>query len=53
MAQATGQQPFPLDATEKDNFKFDPAGIIIEFKPDKNEMTLKQGGENVLFTKEK
>jgi hypothetical protein len=53
MAQATGQQPFPLDATEKDKFKFDPAGIIIEFNPDKNEMTLKQGGENVLFAKEK
>ena len=52
-AQATGQQPFPLDPTEKDKFKFDPAGIIIEFNPDKNEMALKQGGENVLFTKEK
>lgn len=52
-AQATGQQSFPLDATEKDKFKFDPAGIIIEFNPDKDEMTLKQGGENVLFTKEK
>ncbi len=52
-AQATGQQSFPLDATEKDKFKFDPAGIIMEFNPDKNEMTLKQGGEIVLFTKEK
>lgn len=52
-AQATGQQPFPLDPTEKDKFKFDPAGIIVEFNTDKNEMTLKQGGENVVFTKEK
>ena len=51
-AQATGQQSFPLDPTEKDKFKFDPAGIIMEFNPDKNEMTLKQGGENVVFTKE-
>ena len=52
-AQATGQQSFPLDPTEKDKFKFDPAGIIMVFNPDKNEMTLKQGGENVVFTKEK
>jgi D-alanyl-D-alanine carboxypeptidase len=53
LAQATGQQAFPLDETEKDNFKFDPAGIIIAFNPDKNEMTLKQGGQNVVFIKEK
>jgi len=52
-AQATGQQSFPLDPTEKDKFKFDPAGIIMVFNPDKNEMTLKQGGENVVFIKEK
>jgi D-alanyl-D-alanine carboxypeptidase len=51
-AQATGQQPFPLDPTEKDEFKFDPAGIIIVFSPDKGEMTLKQGGQNVVFSKE-
>jgi CubicO group peptidase (beta-lactamase class C family) len=53
ISQATGQSSFPLEATEKDKFKFDPAGIEVEFNPDKNEMTLKQGGETVLFTKEK
>lgn len=52
IAQATGQSSFPLEATEKDKFKFDPAGIIMEFNPDKNELTLKQGGGNILFTKE-
>jgi CubicO group peptidase (beta-lactamase class C family) len=52
-AQATGQSSFTLEATEKDKFKFDPAGIKMEFNPDKSEMTLKQGGETVLFTKEK
>lgn len=52
-AQATGQSSFPLDPAEKDKFKFDPAGIIMEFNPDRNELTLKQGGETVLFTKEK
>ena len=43
-AQATGQGAFPLKATEKDVFTFDTAGIILEFTPKKNEMTLKQGG---------
>jgi len=52
ISQATGQSSFPLEATEKDKFKFDPAGIKVEFNPEKNEMTLKQGGETVLFTKE-
>jgi D-alanyl-D-alanine carboxypeptidase len=53
ISQATGQSSFPLEATEKDKFKFEPAGIKVEFNPDKKEMTLKQGGETVLFTKEK
>jgi CubicO group peptidase (beta-lactamase class C family) len=53
ISQATEQSPIPLEATEKDKFTFDPAGIKLEFNPDKNEMTLKQGGETVVFTKEK
>jgi CubicO group peptidase (beta-lactamase class C family) len=53
IAQATGQSSFPLEATEKDKFKFDAAGIRMEFNPDKNEMTLKQGGQTVVFTREK
>jgi len=52
-AQATGQSSFPLEATEKDKFKFDQAGVKIEFNTDKNELTLKQGGGNYLFTKDK
>lgn len=53
ISQATGQSSFPLEATEKDKFKFDPAGVKVEFNPDKNEMTLKQGKKTVLLTKEK
>jgi D-alanyl-D-alanine carboxypeptidase len=52
-AQATGQPSFPLEATGTDNFKFDQAGVVMEFNPVKNEMTLKQGGGVFLFTKEK
>lgn len=51
-AQATGQSSFTLEATERDSFKFDQAGIVMEFNPTKKEMTLKQGGGNYLFTKE-
>ncbi|MGE0588169.1 MAG: serine hydrolase domain-containing protein [Cyclobacteriaceae bacterium] len=53
ISQATGQSSIPLEATENDVFTFDPAGIVMEFNPDKNEVTLKQGGQIVLFTKEK
>lgn len=53
IAQATGQSSFPLEATEKDKFKFDQAGVKIEFNIDKNELTLKQGGGNFAFTKDK
>jgi D-alanyl-D-alanine carboxypeptidase len=52
MAQATGQSAFSLEATTANSFKFEPAGIILEFNADKKEMTLKQGGKEFLFTKE-
>jgi len=53
IAQATGQSSFPLEATEKDKFKFDQAGVKMEFNTDKSEMTLKQNGGVFLFTKDK
>jgi D-alanyl-D-alanine carboxypeptidase len=53
IAQATGQSSFPLEAIEKDKFKFDRAGVKMEFNTDKNELTMKQGGRNFLFTKDK
>jgi len=52
-AQATGQSAFPLEATGKDEFRFDQAGIKMEFNTDKNEMTLYQGGGTFVFTREK
>ncbi len=52
MAQATGQSAFPLEATEKGKFKFDAAGIQLEFNPLKKEMILKQGGGVYNFSKE-
>ncbi len=52
MAQATGQAAFPLEATEKDIFKFDRAGVVLEFDPSGNTMVLKQGGGVFTFSRE-
>lgn len=53
MAQATGQSAFPLDGTAKDKFAFEMARIVLEFKPEQNQMILKQGGATFTFTKGK
>jgi CubicO group peptidase (beta-lactamase class C family) len=53
VAQATGQGAFPLEAVAKNKFKFDPAGVVVEFNPEKGTMTLYQGGRTVEFTREK
>ncbi|MCJ8154946.1 beta-lactamase family protein [Chryseobacterium sp. SSA4.19] len=39
MAQATGQSAFQLDATSETSFKFDMAGIVVNFYPEKNNLT--------------
>ena len=52
-AQAEGQSAFPLEATAQDKFKFDKAGIIMEFDAAKSQMILKQRGRESVFTKEK
>ncbi|WP_264529674.1 serine hydrolase domain-containing protein [Flavobacterium sp. N502540] len=52
IAQATGQPSFPMEAAAVNIFKFDTAGIVLEFNSEKKEMTLKQGGKDYLFTKE-
>lgn len=51
-AQATGQAGFALEATAPTIFKFDQAGIVLEFKPEHKQMTLKQSGKEFLFKKE-
>ncbi|MEO6488505.1 MAG: serine hydrolase domain-containing protein [Ferruginibacter sp.] len=50
MAQATGQASFPLEAVEPGLFKFDKAGVVIQFAPAKKELTLSQAGKDYLFT---
>jgi len=52
IAQATGQPSFPLEPTASNVFKFDPAGVMIEFNAEKKELILKQGGKDYVFLKE-
>ncbi|MNY55623.1 hypothetical protein D3C86_1916150 [compost metagenome] len=53
MAQATGQGALQLEAVEQNKFKFEPAGIVMEFNPANTELTMKQGGKTYLFTKDR
>ena len=50
--QATGQSPFPLEETGQDKFKFEMAGIIMEFNPTDKKMAFKQGGGVYHFVRE-
>ncbi|EJL73550.1 serine hydrolase domain-containing protein [Chryseobacterium populi] len=52
VAQATGQSEFSLEATSNTRFKFDMAGIVIDFYPAKNQFVISQGETKNTFTKE-
>lgn len=52
MAQATGQSSFPLEATAKDKFKFEAAGLVMEFDVSDHSFILLQGGGKFKFTRE-
>ena len=43
--QASGQSSFPLEAYEKDKFKFDQAMLKLDFIPVENKMILRQSGQ--------
>lgn len=49
--QATGQQAFPVEATEKDKFSLDQVGAKFEFNPTEKTMILFQGGKKFKFKK--
>ena len=51
-AQATGQSSFPLTPVSDTEFIYNPAGITLLFS-DKDNFTLKQGGMEFTFKKEK
>jgi D-alanyl-D-alanine carboxypeptidase len=52
-AQATGQAAFPLSSENAPyTFEFKPANIVMEFRLDKKQFILKQGGREFVFLKE-
>jgi CubicO group peptidase (beta-lactamase class C family) len=50
-AQGKGQSEFPLELVENDQFRFEQAGIKLNFFPEKNQMQLLQNGKTYNFTK--
>ncbi|MBC6493039.1 serine hydrolase domain-containing protein [Flavihumibacter stibioxidans] len=50
--QAGGQNSFPLEATAKDEFRFDGMGLVITFDLSQNTLVLKQGGKEMSFKRE-
>jgi hypothetical protein len=51
--QPTGQSAAPLEATAQDKFRIEGAGVVFEFDPAKNQMTVRRGGGERVFTKER
>ncbi|WP_051878875.1 serine hydrolase domain-containing protein [Chryseobacterium sp. FH1] len=49
--QGKGQPEFPLELVEKDQFRFEQAGITLKFFPETNKMQLLQNGKTYNFTK--
>ncbi|NQU84244.1 MAG: beta-lactamase family protein [Mariniphaga sp.] len=51
-AQGEGQPSFPLEAFDENKFKFEQAGVQIEFIPSESKLILKQGGGTFEMAKE-
>ena len=51
VAQANDKKQFALAAIDKNIFKFDPDGIIMEFQPDEGQLMVMQFGREFKFIK--
>lgn len=49
--QASGQSAFRLTKTDGDSFEFEPAGLVIEFSPEENQLNLTQQGHTFILEK--
>ncbi len=52
LGQSPGQQAIALEYFDTDKFKFEQAGVILEFYTDDKKMILKQGGRVMTFLRE-
>jgi len=48
-AQATGQAAFVLKPTAPNRFEFTPADILMQFSPEKDQLTFTQMGRKIMF----
>jgi D-alanyl-D-alanine carboxypeptidase len=51
--QPGNESPAPLEATAPDKFQLAGGRVVLEFDAAKRQMTLKRGGTERVFTKEK
>jgi D-alanyl-D-alanine carboxypeptidase len=52
VGQASGQSSFPMEAYEEDKFRFDQAGLSMEFFPEQQLMIFRQGGQEFELARE-
>ena len=52
LVQPNGQSALPLEALAQDRFQVESVGVVLEFDAAKNQMTFKQRGRELVFTKE-
>lgn len=51
-AQGRGEMPMLLEATTINTFKYEGSGFVVEFDTEKNQLTIKQSGEEYVMSKE-
>lgn len=52
LAQPRGQKVYTMEATNKDKFLNEKTGVTLEFIPLKNQMIMRQGKQEIMFTKQ-
>lgn len=52
LAHPKGQRIYTMEATEKSKFLHEKTGVTLDFVPEKNEMTMKQGQQTIIFTRQ-
>jgi hypothetical protein len=52
MAKATGEPAIAMEYFETDKFRYEQAGLVLEFTPHEKKMVLKQGKRVIGFTRE-
>ena len=52
LAQPHGQKIYTMDATDKHQFLHEKTGVMLTFNPSEKQMTMKQGQQALIFTKQ-